>query len=121
MKKNKNFNPNNCPVTYCLNLIGGKWKPVIIHLVRKGGNRFSILQKAIPDISKQMLVNQLRELESDGILERKVYAEVPPRVEYALTDLGQSILPIIDWMEKWGIAQMGISCEEQTDERGAGK
>ena len=88
MRKNKDFNPNNCPVTYCLNRIGGKWKPVIIHLIRKGCNRFSMLQKAIPDISKQMLVNQLRELEDDNILQRVVYAEIPPRVEYTLTELG---------------------------------
>ena len=68
-RKTKGFNPNNCPVTHCLNLIGGKWKPVIIFLIRKECNRFSMLQRAIPDISKQMLVNQLRELEEDGVLE----------------------------------------------------
>ena len=110
-RKNKDFNPNNCPVTYCINIIGGKWKPVIIDLIRKGGNRFSILQKAIPDISKQMLVNQLRELEEDGILERKIYAEIPPRVEYFVTDLGLSLLPVIDVMEQWGTSQMELSCE----------
>jgi DNA-binding HxlR family transcriptional regulator len=65
----KEFNSNNCPVTHCLNKIGGKRKPVTIHLIRKECNRFSMLQKAIPDISKQMLVNQLREMKEDTILE----------------------------------------------------
>jgi DNA-binding HxlR family transcriptional regulator len=111
MRKNKDFNPNNCPVTYCLNRIGGKWKPVLIHLIRKGCNRFSMLQKAIPDISKQMLVNQLRELEDDNILRRIVFAEIPPRVEYELTELGLSLLPVIEVMEQWGSSQMELSCE----------
>ncbi len=111
MRKNKDFNPNNCPVTYCLNRIGGKWKPVLIPLIRKGCNRFSMLQKAIPDISKQMLVNQLRELEDDNILQRIVYAEIPPRVEYTLTELGFSLLPVIEIMEQWGSSQMELSCE----------
>lgn len=111
MRKKKDFNPNNCPVTYCLNCIGGKWKPVILHLIRKDCNRFSMLQRVIPEISKQMLVNQLRELEDDNILQRIVFAEVPPRVEYGLTELGLSLLPVIDVMEQWGSAQMGIVCE----------
>ena len=111
MRKKKDFNPNNCPVTYCLNRIGGKWKPVLIHLIRKGCNRFSMLQKAIPDISKQMLVNQLRELEDDNILQRIVFAEIPPRVEYELTELGLSLLPVIEVMEQWGSSQMELSCE----------
>jgi DNA-binding HxlR family transcriptional regulator len=105
-RKNKDFNPNNCPVTYCINKIGGKWKPVIIYLIRKGGNRFSILQKAIPDISKQMLVNQLRELEDDKIIVRTIYAEIPPRVEYKITEYGQSLMPIIDSMQDWGLEKM---------------
>ena len=111
MRKSKDFNPNNCPVTYCLNRIGGKWKPVILHLIRKGANRFSVLQRAIPDISKQMLVNQLREMEEDNILQRSVFAEIPPRVEYSLTALGLSLLPVIDIMEQWGTSQMGLDCE----------
>ena len=70
-----------------------------------------MLQKAIPDISKQMLVNQLRELEDDNILQRVVYAEIPPRVEYTLTELGFSLLPVIEVMEQWGSSQMELSCE----------
>lgn len=105
-KKNRVFIPNNCPVTYCLNIIGGKWKPVIIHLLRKGANRFSILQKAIPEISKQTLVNQLRELEADSIIERTIFAEIPPRVEYKISALGETLFPIIDAMSDWGLNRM---------------
>lgn len=105
-RKNKQFNPNNCPVTHCLSKIGGKWKPVIIHLIRKGCNRFSLLQKAIPEISKQMLVNQLRELETDKVLERKVYAEIPPRVEYRISKYGTTLLPVIDLMSAWGLKDL---------------
>lgn len=106
IRKNKDFNPANCAVTYCLNKIGGKWKPVIIHLIRSGTNRYSLMQKAIPEASKQTLTNQLRELETDGIIARTVYAEVPPRVEYQITALGSTLLPIIDAMKDWGKAHM---------------
>lgn len=101
-RKTKDFNPNNCPVTTCMNKIGGKWKPVIIYLITFKKNRFSILQKAIPAISKQMLVNQLREMEADGLIERTIYAEIPPRVEYKLSEYGETVLPIISIMADWG-------------------
>lgn len=103
MRKNKDFNPNSCPVTHCLNLIGGKWKGVILYLIDLDCNRFSQLQRAIPQISKQMLVNQLRELEADGIIQREIYAEIPPRVEYRITPLGKSLFPIINAMKVWGL------------------
>src|ERR1700743_3930164 len=102
-RKNKDFNPNNCGVTHFLNRVGGKWKVLIIYGVSKNCNRFSLLQRAIPEISKQMLVNQLRELEEDGILERIIYAEIPPRVEYKLTEYGQSLIPVINIMQDWGL------------------
>ncbi len=103
--------PVNCPVTYCMSKIGGKWKPVIIYLIRNGGNRFGIMHRGISGISKQMLTKQLRELEADGILERKIFAEIPPRVEYYITDFGETLLPIIDQMTIWGKEQMGLSSE----------
>lgn len=106
MRKNKDFNPNNCPVTHCLNLIGGKWKPVVLHLIRNHCNRFGMLQRAVPDISKQMLTQQLRELEEDGLIARKIFAEIPPRVEYYMTDYGNTLLPIIDMMGEWGLKDM---------------
>jgi DNA-binding HxlR family transcriptional regulator len=105
-RKNRDFNPNNCPVTHCMNKIGGKWKPIVLFLINIGKNRFSILQKAIPDISKQMLVNQLREMEEDNLIERKIYAEIPPKVEYKLSEYGETVLPIIGVMAAWGKADM---------------
>lgn len=96
---------NLCPVTYTQNIIGGKWKPIILSRIRMGINRFGIMQRSIPTISKQMLTAQLRELEEDGIVSRKVFAEVPPRVEYAITKSGQEIFPIIEAMAKWAMNQ----------------
>jgi len=98
--------PGSCPVTYCLSMIGGKWKPVIIFCIANGVDRFGAMQRAVPGITKQMLTKQLRELEADNLVSRTVFAEVPPRVDYALTDKGQSVLPIIDQMRTWGQAQM---------------
>ncbi|MCI5055263.1 MAG: helix-turn-helix transcriptional regulator [Flavobacteriales bacterium] len=102
----KSSDPETCPVTFCMGVIGGKWKPIIIHLITKGGNRFGILQRGIEGISKQMLTKQLRELEEDGILERVIYPEIPPRVEYFITNKGNSLLPIIESMRVWGEEQM---------------
>lgn len=101
-RKTKDFNPFNCGVTHFLNLVGGKWKVLVIYGISRKCNRFSLLKKAIPQISKQMLINQLRELEDDGLLEREVFAEVPPRVEYKLTKYGSSLLTIIMDIQKWG-------------------
>lgn len=79
---------------------------LILWLISREYNRFSLLQKIIPDISKQMLVNQLRELEEDGIIERTVYAEVPPKVLYRLSAYGQSLMPVIYTMQEWGLKDM---------------
>jgi len=105
-RKNKDFNPNNCGVTHFLNKVGGKWKVLIIYGISKNCNRFSFLQKAIPQISKQMLVNQLKELEGDEIIKRIVYPEMPPRVEYSLTSYGQSLMPLIYVIQEWGIKDL---------------
>ena len=105
-RKNKDFNPNNCPVTHCMNKIGGKWKILIIYAISKNCNRFSMLQRALPLISKQMLVNQLRELEEDHILERIIYAEIPPRVEYKVTKHGQTLMPVIAVLQDWGLKDL---------------
>ena len=97
---------NSCPVTYCLSVIGGKWKPVILFCIAHGVDRFGAMQRAVPGITKQMLTKQLRELEGDGLITRTVFAEVPPRVDYALTDIGSSVLPVIEKMADWGKANM---------------
>lgn len=95
---------SGCPVTKCLSVIGGKWKPVILFCVSGGVNRFGAMGRAIPGVTKQMLTQQLRELEADGVLHREVFAEVPPRVEYSLTKKGQSLLPVVREMKAWGEA-----------------
>lgn len=102
MERVKQWNVTNCPVTATMALIGGKWKILILYMITNGINRFGKMGMVLKDISKQMLTTQLRELESDGIIERKIYAEIPPRVEYFLTDKGKSLLPIIEMMKHWG-------------------
>ena len=94
--------PHECPVKISIDIIGGKWKSVILwHLVHKT-LRFSQLQRRLIKITQKMLTQQLRELESDGIVHREVYAEVPPRVEYSLTEEGRTLEPVIRQMWEWG-------------------
>lgn len=92
---------NICPVETTLSLIGGKYKALILWRLCGGTLRFSQLQKQIPATAR-MLTLQLRELENDGLISRTVYPEVPPRVEYAMTDLGRSLMPILTAMRIWG-------------------
>lgn len=92
-----------CPVATTVGLIGNKWKLLIIRELLSGTKRFGELRKGIPDISQKVLTQNLRAMEKDGIVERKAYAEVPPRVEYLLSDLGNTLRPIIDSMADWGL------------------
>ncbi|RMG67788.1 MAG: transcriptional regulator [Nitrospirae bacterium] len=92
----------NCPVETTLKVIGGRWKVVIIYHLMEGKKRFSELRRLIPDVTQKMLTQQLRELERDGIVHRKVYPQVPPKVEYSLTPLGKSLKPILEAMHNWG-------------------
>ena len=95
----------SCSMELSLAVIGGKWKPLILwHLRDVPTMRFSALRRAMPAITQKMLTQQLRELESDGLLTRTVFAEVPPRVEYALTDLGRGIIPILEALCRFGHA-----------------
>lgn len=91
-----------CPVATTVGLIGNKWKLLIIRNLLAGTQRFNQLKKTIPGISQKVLTDNLRSMEADGIIERKVYAEVPPKVEYSLSPLGNSMRPIIKAMEIWG-------------------
>lgn len=91
-----------CPVTATMEIMGGKWKLLILHLINNDINRFGKMDMMLKDISKQMLTTQLRELERDGIIDRVIYPEIPPRVEYTLTEKGKSLLPIINLMKDWG-------------------
>ena len=106
-------NVEHCPVTFTMEVIGGKWKLLIMYLVSNGINRFGKMSMMLRSISKQMLTTQLRELESDGILERRIYAEIPPRVEYFLTPRGQSLLPIIALMKDWGLSNFQEAAEAE--------
>ncbi len=93
----------DCPVATTVQLIGNKWKLLIIrNLIYKGKQRFGDFLKTIPAISKKVLTDDLRALEGDGLVERQVFAEVPPRVEYSLTTLGLSLKPILEAMSEWG-------------------
>src|SRR6185437_1571465 len=85
----------NCPVELAIRIIGGKWKPVIIWHLRENKKRFGELKREIKGITVKMLAQQLRELEQDGLIDRKMFYEVPPRVEYSLTSLGQSLEPAL--------------------------
>ncbi len=92
----------SCPVEATIAVIGGKWKCVILFHLCDGKKRFSQLQRFLPAITQRMLTLQLRELEADGVISRTIYAEVPPRVEYALTAFGESLRPILFLMRDWG-------------------
>ena len=91
-----------CPVETTLTLIGNKWKVLIIRDLLTGTKRFGELKKSIGSVSQKVRTSQLRAMEEDGIVHREVYAEVPPRVEYSLTELGWSLQPILDAMVSWG-------------------
>lgn len=91
-----------CPVETTLMLIGDKWKVLILRDLISGTKRFGELKKSVGNVSQKVLTAQLRDMEDNGLVTRKVYAEVPPRVEYSLTELGQSLKPILDSMWNWG-------------------
>ena len=91
-----------CPVELTLLLISNKWKILIIRDLLEGTKRFSELKKSITNISQKVLTSNLREMEENELLTRKVYPEVPPRVEYTLTDIGYSLKPLLDDIDKWG-------------------
>lgn len=91
-----------CPVETTLTLIGDKWKVLILRDLLTGTKRFGELKKSVGNVSQKVLTAQLRAMEDSGLLTRTVYAEVPPRVEYALTELGKSLKPILDSMWNWG-------------------
>lgn len=93
-----------CPVETTLTLISDKWKVLILRDLMPGTKRFGELKKSVGNVSQKVLTSQLREMEQSGLLIRTVYPEVPPRVEYTLTDLGRSLKPILDAMQSWGEA-----------------
>ena len=105
------------PIEATLDVIGGKWKPLVIYQLRDGTLRFNqIVNRVEPRITQRMLTKELRELEKDGLVIRKVYPQVPPKVEYSLTETGQSLIPILDQLCDWGSEHMGDDIEFKCEE-----
>lgn len=105
------------PIEATLDVIGGKWKPLVIYQLKEGTLRFSqIVEKVEPHITPRMLTKELRELERDGLVTRKVYPQVPPKVEYSLTEKGASLIPILDDLCDWGSEHMGDEIEFKCEE-----
>jgi len=100
--ENKKILAEECSEVYAANIIGGQWSLVICSWLLQGKMRFGELKKSIPNVTERMLTLQLRKLEKDNIVTRKVYAEVPPKVEYELTEIGYELRPIIKQLEFWG-------------------
>lgn len=104
MSGKKNIYPNKegCPVEFTLDVIGGKWKGILFYHMIDGKKRFNEFRRICPSITQRMLTLQLRELEADGIVHREVYQQVPPKVEYSLTEFGRTLEPIVLQMKEWG-------------------
>ena len=108
-----------CYFQLAMQIIGGKWKPkVLFHLSEHGTVRFGVMKRGIYGISEKMLIQSLKALEKDGLVRRKVYRQVPPKVEYSLTDLGKSFIPVLDGMFEWGksyasylVSKVNSACE----------
>lgn len=96
-------NKSECPLNYTMNLIGTKWKPLLLFHLLDGALRSGILQKKIPEISNKMFTQTIRELEKDGLVSRKVFPVVPPKVEYKLSERGRSLEAILRSLDKWGL------------------
>jgi DNA-binding HxlR family transcriptional regulator len=100
------------PIEATLDVIGGKWKPLVIYILKDGTLRFNqIVDRVQPRITQRMLTKELRELEKDGLVIRKVYPQVPPKVEYSLTETAESLIPILDQLCDWGSEHMGDDIE----------
>lgn len=112
-----------CPVEATLDVIGGKWKPLILWQLKAEKLRFSGLRQNMQGISPKMLTKQLRELEADGLVFREIYPEIPPRVEYSLTEFGKTVIPVLEALCEWGNGYLDRECilgknkEAKTSER----
>lgn len=106
MRKQRHTAYTNCPVEAALDVIGGKWKSIILFRLMEGTRRFNELRRLLPSVTQRTLTNQLRELERDGLVHRTVFAEIPPRVEYRLTPLGESLEPVLRELRSWAEQHM---------------
>ncbi|MBW4595750.1 MAG: helix-turn-helix transcriptional regulator [Brasilonema angustatum HA4187-MV1] len=102
----QNHSRLTCEVENTLKVIGGRWKVLIIRELMDGVKRFGELQRALDGVTQKMLTQQLREMEEDGVIDRKVYPQIPPKVEYSLTPLGESLKPILYAMHEWGVKHL---------------
>lgn len=105
-----------CPIETVIQVVGGKWKPLILWHLMDSTKRFSELEKLIPEVTQKMLAQHLRELENDRLVARTIYASVPPKVEYSLSDYGKSLIPVLETMCKWGENHNKLSLSPQTEE-----
>ncbi|MFQ6549040.1 winged helix-turn-helix transcriptional regulator [Aestuariibius sp. 2305UL40-4] len=96
-----------CPVTRTVQVMGGRWKPIVLYYLAGRPRRFNELRRLIPEVTQRMLTQHLRQLEADGVVHRDVKAQVPPHVEYSLTEMGRSLMPILEGMAEWGEAHPG--------------
>ncbi len=111
-----------CPAEVTLAVIGGRWKVLILYHLFGAVKRFSELERAVPQVTQKMLTQQLRELERDGIVGRTVYPQVPPKVEYRLTPLGETLKPVVAAMCRWGAKQGGKEgCQAPEKQKAAGQ
>ena len=109
-KPEENIDKTRCPVLYALDIVGQKWKlPVLWHLFDQETTRYNELKRSIPGITNIMLTKSLRELEENGLVHRKQYDTVPPRVEYSLTERGKALMPTLNELYAWGKEQMAIN------------
>lgn len=106
MKKTKKVTENACPIGGSINVFGGKWKPEILYFLNQSPRRFNELRRLIPNVTQRMLTQQLRELERDGLIDREQFLEIPPKVVYTMTELGHSLIPIFNQLEKWNAVNM---------------
>ncbi len=107
--KGKQF---HCPVEVTMGMISGKWKSLILWHLHAGVMRYKELERIVPGVSQKMLTQQLKEMEGDNLLIRTVYPEVPPRVEYELTELGHSVFPILEMMHIWAVEKLSYQTDE---------
>lgn len=102
MSKNEQIDETNCPVKVTMDIIGGKWKPIILYYLKEDRQRFGELQRLIPHVTKKMLTQQLREVQQDEIIIRQLYDQVPAKVEYSLSEYGKSLKSVLEQMAIWG-------------------
>lgn len=102
-----------CPIETVIHVLGGKWKPTILWLLLDSAKRFSVLEKRIPGITQKMLTQHLRELENDRLITRTIYPSIPPKVEYALSEYGETLIPVLQTMCEWGENHKGPVARQQ--------